>query len=65
MRSWASVVAAVIWVLHNKTRFGKNIYAIGGNPDAAKVSGVPVPRNLIFVYAIAGALYGLAGTLEE
>ena len=60
----ALVVAAVIWVLHNKTRFGKNIYAIGGNPDAAKVSGVPVPRNLIFVYAIAGALYGLAGTLE-
>jgi len=60
----ALVVAAVIWVLHNKTRFGKNIYAIGGNPDAAKVSGVPVPKNLIFVYTIAGALYGLAGTLE-
>ncbi|MCX7027360.1 MAG: galactose/methyl galactoside ABC transporter permease MglC [Spirochaetes bacterium] len=60
----ALVVAAVIWVLHNKTRFGKNIYAIGGNTDAAKVSGVPVPKNLIVVYSIAGALYGLAGTLE-
>jgi methyl-galactoside transport system permease protein len=60
----ALVVAAVIWILHNKTRFGKNMYAIGGNPDAAKVSGVPVPKNLIFIYTIAGALYGLAGTLE-
>ncbi|HEY9055432.1 MAG TPA: galactose/methyl galactoside ABC transporter permease MglC [Rectinemataceae bacterium] len=60
----ALIVAAVIWILHNKTRFGKNIYAIGGNPDAAKVSGVPVQKNLISVYTIAGALYGLAGTLE-
>jgi methyl-galactoside transport system permease protein len=60
----AIVVAAIIWVLHNKTRFGKNIYAIGGNPEAAKVSGVPVAKNLIIVYMIAGALYGLAGMLE-
>jgi methyl-galactoside transport system permease protein len=60
----ALIVAAVIWVLHNKTRFGKNIYAIGGNVDAAKVSGVPVSKNLLSVYTIAGALYGLAGTLE-
>lgn len=60
----ALLVAAFIWVLHNKTRFGKNIYAIGGNPDAARVSGVPVQKNLLVIYAIAGALYGLAGTLE-
>lgn len=60
----ALVIAAFIWVLHNKTRFGKNIYAIGGNVDAARVSGVPVQRNLLAVYTIAGALYGLAGTLE-
>lgn len=60
----AVVVAAIIWVLHNKTRFGKNIYAIGGNPEAAKVSGVPVAKNLILVYTIAGGLYGLAGMLE-
>jgi methyl-galactoside transport system permease protein len=60
----ALIVAAIIWVLHNKTRFGKNLYAIGGNPDAAKVSGVPVSKNLIIVYTLAGALYGLAGMLE-
>ncbi|MDP2790582.1 MAG: galactose/methyl galactoside ABC transporter permease MglC [Rectinemataceae bacterium] len=60
----ALVVAAIVWVIHNKTRFGKNIYAIGGNPEAAKVSGVPVQKSLLAVYTIAGALYGLAGTLE-
>lgn len=60
----ALAVAAVVWILHNKTRFGKNIYAIGGNADAAKVSGVPVQKNLLAIYTIAGALYGLAGTLE-
>lgn len=60
----ALIIGAIVWVLHNKTRFGKNIYAIGGNPEAAKVSGVPVQKNLLMVYTFAGALYGLAGTLE-
>lgn len=60
----AAVITLVVWVLHNKTTFGKNLYAIGGNPEAAKVSGVNVVRNLLIVYAFAGAMYGLAGTLE-
>lgn len=60
----AIVVAFIIWVLHNKTTFGKNMYAIGGNPQAAKVSGINVSRTLIYVYALAGACYGLAGVLE-
>ncbi|MEN6364941.1 MAG: galactose/methyl galactoside ABC transporter permease MglC [Rectinema sp.] len=60
----ALVVALLVWVLHNKTRFGKNLYAIGGNVEAAKVSGVPVQKTLLIVYMIAGACYGLAGTLE-
>lgn len=60
----ALVIAFIVWVLHNKTRFGKNIYAIGGNAEAAKVSGVPVQKTLLMVYTLAGALYGLAGTLE-
>jgi methyl-galactoside transport system permease protein len=47
----------------NKTQLGKNIYAIGGNLNAAIVSGVNVKRNLIALYAIAGMLYGLAGVL--
>lgn len=70
--SWAGVpklilIAALVlflyWVLLNWTRFGKNIYAIGGNPQAAKVSGVDVNRNLILVYILGGVMYGLAGVL--
>ncbi|HTX71922.1 MAG TPA: galactose/methyl galactoside ABC transporter permease MglC [Rectinemataceae bacterium] len=60
----AGVVLFLMWVLLNRTRLGKNIYAIGANPEAAVVSGVNVNRTLIIVYVIAGALYGLAGALQ-
>lgn len=53
-----------VWVLWNKTRFGKNIFAIGGNPEAAKVSGVNVPVNLILIYALSGVFYAFGGLLE-
>jgi methyl-galactoside transport system permease protein len=59
----AAVVLFVYWVILNWTRFGKNIYAIGGNPEAAKVSGVNVKLNLILVYILGGVMYGLAGVL--
>ncbi|SDS15085.1 monosaccharide ABC transporter membrane protein, CUT2 family [Paenibacillaceae bacterium GAS479] len=57
-------VAFIGWGVFNKTRLGKNMYAIGGNVQAAHVSGINVARNLIFIYAIAGGLYGLGGVLE-
>ncbi len=60
----AIAVAAFVWVIFNKTRLGKNMYAIGGNVQAATVSGINVAYNLIVIYGIAGALYGLAGVLE-
>ncbi|WP_159886625.1 galactose/methyl galactoside ABC transporter permease MglC [Paenibacillus puerhi] len=60
----AIVVSLIVWVIFNKTRLGKNMYAIGGNVQAATVSGIRVARNLIGIYAIAGALYGLGGVLE-
>ncbi|WP_010258137.1 galactose/methyl galactoside ABC transporter permease MglC [Treponema primitia] len=60
----AVVVTLITYVLFNKTTYGKNIYAIGGNAEAAKVSGVNVNRTLILVYTIAGILFGLGGTLE-
>jgi len=47
-------------VLLNKTRFGKNVYAIGGNITAAEVSGVNVPKNLVLIYTYSGLLAGLA-----
>ncbi|MFU0800290.1 MAG: galactose/methyl galactoside ABC transporter permease MglC [Xylanivirga thermophila] len=59
----AIIVIFVIWFIYNKTRFGKYIYAIGGNPNAAEVSGVNVENILVKVYALAGGLYGLAGAL--
>ncbi|QJW45740.1 galactose/methyl galactoside ABC transporter permease MglC [bacterium BFN5] len=60
----ALVISIIVWVIFNKTRLGKNMYAIGGNVHAAIVSGINVQRNLLYLYAIAGALYGLAGVLE-
>ena len=60
----AIIVSIIMWIVFNKTRLGKNTFAIGGNREAARVSGINVERTLIAVYAIAGALYGLAGVLE-
>jgi methyl-galactoside transport system permease protein len=59
----AAIVIFLIYVILNKTRLGKNIYALGGNPDAAVVSGVSIWKNTLLVYAIGGLLYGLAGAL--
>lgn len=59
----ALLVFGIYWVLLNKTQLGKNMYAIGGNVNAATVSGVNVRRNLVMVYTIAGILYGIAGVL--
>lgn len=61
----AAVIAFIVWVIFNKTTLGKNMYAIGGNINAAKVSGINVGLNLLIIYAIAGALYGIAGVLES
>ncbi|MPV56069.1 ABC transporter [Burkholderia sp. HI2761] len=57
------VVAAIFHVVLRYTRFGKYTYAIGANRHAAVVSGINVTRHLIFVYAIAGLLSGIAGTV--
>lgn len=59
-------IAAIIfiWVLWNKTVFGKNLFAVGGNPEAAKVSGVNVKRTFILVYALSGIFYAFGGFLE-
>lgn len=60
----AVIIAIIVWVIFNKTKLGKNMYAIGGNIQAAKVSGINVSKNLMTIYAFAGGLYGLAGVLE-
>lgn len=57
----ALIVAAITWFIFNMTRHGKYMYAIGGNPQAAEVAGVPVKKTLILIYTKAAAMYGLAG----
>jgi methyl-galactoside transport system permease protein len=61
---YATIITVVIWALWNKTRFGKNMYAVGGNIEAATVSGVNVFKSLMLTYMLAGLLYGLGGALE-
>lgn len=56
------VFLAAWWIL-TQTRFGRHIYAVGGNPHAAKVSGINVVRLRLAVYVISGALAGLAGMI--
>jgi len=60
----ALAVCVIIWVIWNKTKFGKYMFAVGGNPEAAKVSGVNVVRTQIKIYAIAGLMYSMAAVLE-
>ena len=55
--------AAIAYILLRKTRYGKYIYAIGGNETAAVVSGINVVKYKILVYTFAGALAGLAGVV--
>ena len=61
---YAIVAIALMWVIWNKTRFGKNLYAIGGNPEAARVSGVNVTLNLIGIYTLSVVFYAFGGLLE-
>jgi ribose transport system permease protein len=59
------VITAVLYILGaillNQTRFGRHVLAIGGNEEAARLAGIPVDRTLVAVYAMSGALAGLAG----
>ena len=55
------LMAVVTHVLYSNTKFGKYIYAIGGNEQAAKVSGINVDRYKMMIYVYAGFLAGLAG----
>ena len=62
---FAILLAAVMWFIWNKTTFGKNMFAVGSNPEAAKVSGVNVMKTTILVHTLAGAMYGLTGFIES
>ena len=59
-----ALAAVVMWVVWNKTTLGKNMFAIGGNKEAAAVSGINISKNIMWVYIVGGILYGVAAFLE-
>lgn len=61
---YAVILTALMWVIWNKTAFGKNMFAVGSNEEAANVSGVPVFRTIVLVFVLAGAMYGITGFIE-
>ena len=50
------ICAVIMWFVWNKTTLGKNMFAIGGNPEAAAVSGVNVAKNIMMIYLEAGRI---------
>ena len=57
------VVAVVAWILMERTYIGRQIYAVGGNQEAARLAGIPVKRRLMLTYVISGACAGLVAVL--
>ena len=58
------LLGVLTWLVWNKTRFGKNMFAVGGNAEAAEVSGVSVTKTIMGVFLYAGRMYGIASFLE-
>ena len=58
------LLGVLTWLVWNKTRFGKNMFAVGGNSEAAEVSGVSVTKTIMGVFLYAGLMYGIASFLE-
>lgn len=61
---WAVAAIVIVWIIWNKTTFGKNLYAVGGNPEAASVSGISVFWVTVGAFVLAGVLYGFGSWLE-
>ncbi len=61
---WAAAAVAIVWFIWNKTKFGKYLYAVGGNAEAASVSGISVFWVTMGAFMMAGVLYGFGSWLE-
>lgn len=59
-----AATALVVWVISQHTRLGRYLYAVGGNEEAAHISGVPVTKVVIAAFAIMGAIVALGGFLQ-
>jgi D-xylose transport system permease protein len=59
-----AVTAFVVWTVTQHTRFGRYLYAIGGNEEAARISGIPVDRVVIGAFAVMGGIVALTGFMQ-
>ena len=58
---YAIILIAIVWFIWNKTKIGKNMFAVGCNPEAATVSGISVFKTILITFTIAGILYSFSG----
>lgn len=61
---YSAIITLITWVIWNKTAFGKNMFAVGSNEDAARVSGVSVFKTVLMVFMLAGVMYAITGFIE-
>ncbi len=61
---YSVILTVIMWFVWNKTKFGKNMFAVGSNEEAANVSGVNVFRTIVTVFVLAGIMYGITGFIE-
>ena len=57
------IVFVIVWILLNRTKYGRRVYAIGGNEEAARFSGIKIDRVKIITYVLSGLLAALAGII--
>lgn len=57
------IIAVIMYLVLKYTAYGRSLYAIGGNRDAAELSGLPVERNIVLVYMLMGVLSGISGII--
>ncbi len=58
-----AIVAAIAWVLLNRTTFGRRTVAVGGNAEAARLAGINIKRHLVYVFALSGFTAGIAAVM--
>src|SRR6476659_7616986 len=56
----AALLYAVMWFVLGKTAWGRHVYAVGNEPEAARLTGIHIDKTLVSVYAVAGLIYGFA-----
>jgi fructose transport system permease protein len=56
----AAILFAVMWFVLGKTAWGRHVYAVGNEPEAARLTGIHIDRTLVSVYCVAGLVYGFA-----